>query len=195
MSLQPVPTCAGSRPGFARSCFLSEGNNGKRTMRKLTHWMGTPRAAGFIAGSWCWAAATLALHRRAPAAPPGAELLHWLGGANLGPELFPIAVATLVVLVHGILIREAEGGGCREWIDAAWSLAVVAAGIGAWTWALRYEPFADPLSASRRLAALAGLGAMLVALGMTVAAAALAPRVAAPARQERAFRPSYEAFG
>ncbi len=163
-------------------------------MQQLPHWMGTPRAAGFVAGSWCWAAASLALHGRAPAAPPGAELLHWLGGAGLGPALLPIAVATLVVLVHAVLIREAEAGCCREWTDAAWSLAAVAAGIGGWTWALRYEPFADPLSVSRRLAALAGLGAMLIGTGMTMAAAAMPARGAEAARRDRSARPSHEAL-
>ncbi|MGH7628534.1 MAG: hypothetical protein ACREOF_03955 [Gemmatimonadales bacterium] len=157
--------------------------------------MGTPRAAGFVAGSWCWAAATLAINWSAPAAPWGSELLGWLASDGLSAEMLPIAVAVLVGLVHASLVRQAEDGCCRAWIDAACSLAAVAAGIGAWTWALRYEPFADPLSASRRLAALAGMGAMLVGTGMTVAAAAMAPRAAAPARRERAFRPSYEAFG
>jgi hypothetical protein len=157
--------------------------------------MGTPRAAGFVAGSWCWAAATLAINGRAPSAPWGSELVSWLASADVSADLLPIAVAGLVVLVHARLIRQAEDGCCRAWTDAAWSLALVAAGIGAWTWALRYEPFADPLSASRRLAALAGMGAMLVGSAMAVAAAAMTPRAPKPARPARALRPSYEAFG
>jgi len=164
-------------------------------MDGATHWMGTPRAAGFVAGSWCWAAATLAINGRAPAAPWGSELLSWLAGTDASADILPIALAVLVVLVHAMLIRQAEDGSCRAWTDAAWSLASVAAGIGAWTWAVRYEPFADPLAVSRRCAAVAGLGAMLVGSGLTVAAAAMAPPAPTPARPARALRPSYEAFG
>jgi hypothetical protein len=164
-------------------------------MDSLTHWMGTPRAAGFIAGGWSWAAASLALHGASPSGPVGTELLHWLASDGLGPELVPLAVAALVVVVHAGLIRQAEGGCCREWIDAAWSLALVAAGIGAWTWALHHEPFADPFSASRRLAAVVGLGALLVGSAMTLAAAATQPAGAEPAREPRPLRRSYEAIG
>ena len=164
-------------------------------IHKLTPWMGTPRAVGFVAGSWSWAAASLALHGASPSAPVGTELLRWLGGDGLGPELVPVAVAALVVLVHAMLIMQAEGQCCRDWIDAAWSLGLVAAGIAAWTWALHYAPFADPLSGSRRLAAVAGLGGLLMGSAMTLAAAAAARRDAEPARPERALRRSYEAIG
>jgi hypothetical protein len=163
-------------------------------MQTLTHWMGTPRAAGFVAGSWSWAAASLALHGASPSSPIGTELLRWLAGEGLGPELMPVAVAALVVLLHTMLIRHAEGDCCREWIDAAWSLGLVAGGIGAWTWALHYTPFADPFSPSRRLAAVAGLGALLVGSAMTLAAAAADRRDAEPARPARALRRSYEAI-
>jgi hypothetical protein len=162
----------------------------------LTHWMGTPRAAGLVAGSWCWATASLALHGASPSAPVGTELLHWLASDGRGPELVPVAVAVLVVLLHAMLIREAKGACCREWIDAAWSLVLVAAGVGAWTWALHYEPFADPFSPARRLAAIAGLGALLVGSAMTLAAAAAAElRSTEAARPARALRRSYEAIG
>ncbi len=140
-------------------------------MRQPTHWMGTPRTAGLLAGTWCSAALILAMHSDATAAPLGTGLLRWLASAGAGPELLPIAVAGLVVLVHGMLIRDAAGNRSHLWADAALSLALVAAGICLWTWSLHYEPFADPFSPSRRLAALAGLGAMLVGAGITVAAA------------------------
>ncbi len=164
-------------------------------MHGPNHWMGSPRAAGFVAGSWCWAAATLAMHRARPAAPWGADLLQWLGSDGAGPAFLPIAVAVLVALVHAVVIRQAEGRCCREWTDAAWSLVTVAVGIGAWTWALRYEPFADPLSVSRRLAALAGLGAMLVGTGMALGTALEADRRHRTPRAARELRRSYEAIG
>jgi hypothetical protein len=102
----------------------------------------------------------------------------------------PLAIAALVVVVHGMLIRDAPRECCREWVDAAWSLGLVAAGIVAWSWALHYEPFSDPFSASRRMAALVGLGMMLVGAGMTIAAAVATerePDAAAPqpARRSR----------
>jgi drug/metabolite transporter (DMT)-like permease len=112
--------------------------------------------------------------------------------------MVPLAVAALVFLVHAMLIREGTGECCREWIDAAWSLGLIAAGIAAWTWALHHEPFADPFSTSRRLAALAGLGALLVGVAMTLAAAA-ERRVTQPLGEEpravRGLRRSYEAIG
>ena len=145
-------------------------------MREPGSWMGTPRAAGFMGGIWCWAAAALALHHAAPSAPLGAALLRWLAGSGPAPELIPLAIAALVVTVHAVLIREAGAPCCREWLDAAWSVGAVAAGIAAWSWALHYEPFSDPVSGTRRLAALAGLAAMLVGTGITLATAAAAER-------------------
>jgi hypothetical protein len=169
-------------------------------MERVGHWMGTPRAAGVVAGSWCWAAASLAFHAASPSVPAGTELVRWLASDGPGPGIVPLAVAALVFLVHAMLIREAAGHCCGEWIDAAWSIGLVAAGIAAWTWALHHEPFADPFSTSRRLAALAGLGALLVGIAMTLtAAAAVDRRVAEPlgegARAVRGFRRSYEAIG
>jgi hypothetical protein len=164
-------------------------------MQSLTHWMGTPRAAGFVAGTWSWAAASLALHGAAPSAPVGSELLRWLAGSGFGPEVMPVAIAALVVLVHALLIRQGEGPCCREWIDAAWSLGLIAAGVALWTWALHYEPFADPFSPSRRLAAVAGLGALMVGAAMTLAAAAAERRDLPTVTPARALRRSYEAIG
>jgi hypothetical protein len=166
-------------------------------MERVGHWMGTPRAAGVVAGSWCWAAASLAFHAASPSVPAGTELVRWLASDGPGPGIVPLAVAALVSLVHAMLIREAAGD-C--WIDAAWSIGLVAAGIAAWTWALHHEAFADPFSTSRRLAALAGLGALLVSVAMILAAAAAVERrVAEPlgegARAVRGFRRSYEAIG
>jgi hypothetical protein len=157
--------------------------------------MGSPRAAGFVGGSWCWAAASLGLHNAAPSSPLGTELLRWLGRDGLAPEVMPLAIAALVVVVHGMLIRDAQGECCREWIDAAWSLGLVAVGVVAWSWALHYEPFSDPFSASRRLAALGGLGTMLVGAGMTIAAAVATERERGAAAALRPIRRSWEAIG
>ena len=158
-------------------------------------WMGSPRAAGFVGGTWCWAAASLGLHNAAPSSPLGSELLRWLAREGVAPEVMPLAIAALVVIVHGVLIREARGECCREWVDAAWSLGLVAAGIVAWSWALRYEPFSDPFSTSRRLLALGGLGTMLVGAGLTIAAAVAGDRERVAARDSRAIRRSWDAIG
>jgi hypothetical protein len=162
-------------------------------MEDLAHWMGTPRAAGFVAGGWCCAAAALAINGRSPGVPWGTELVQWLASDGLGPALFPIAIAAMVALVHAMLIRQGEGHCCGEWVDAAWSLGVVALGIGAWTWAVRYEPFADPTSAPRRLAALAGLGALLVGAAMTIAAALATDASGLVRRRRAATIPPHEA--
>ena len=167
-------------------------------MDQLSHWMGTPKAAGLVAGSWCCAVASLALHTQNPEAAWGAGLVQWLASDGIGPGMLPITIAAIVIAIHSALIRDAGNRCCREWIDAAWSLGLVAAGMLAWTWALRYEPFTDRLSASRRLAALAGFGALLIAAAMTIAAAIAAERsrehrVNLPA--QRPLRRSYEVIG
>jgi hypothetical protein len=160
-----------------------------------THWMGTPRAAGFVAGGWCWAAATLALQEASPTRPVGTELVRWLGSAGFGPEFVPLAIAVLAVLLHAIRIRQAEGACCREWIDAAWSLGLIAGGIAAWSWAVRYEPFADPFAATRCFAAVVGLGAIVCGSALTVSVVAADERAALLARAHRPLRRSYEAIG
>jgi hypothetical protein len=164
-------------------------------MNMYAGWMGSPKAAGFVGGTWCWAAASLALHNAAPASPLGAELLRWLARDGVAPGIMPLAIASLVVVVHAIRIREAQGQCCREWTDAAWSLGLVAVGILAWSWALHYEPFSDPYSGSRRLAAVAGFGSMLVGAGMTIAAAVASERKRAVVVAPRPVRPSWEAMG
>jgi hypothetical protein len=167
-------------------------------MDELSHWMGTPKAAGLVAGSWCCAVASFALHVQHPDAVWGTGLVQWLASDGIGPGMLPITIAALVTAIHAMLIREAGSRCCREWIDAAWSLGLVAAGMLAWTWALRYEPFSDPLSASRRLAALAGFGALLIAAAMTIAAAIAAERRQRSVKHPAARRPlrrSYEAIG
>ncbi|HET8623264.1 MAG TPA: hypothetical protein VFM14_06855 [Gemmatimonadales bacterium] len=164
-------------------------------MQEWVSWMGTPRAAGFVAGSWCCAAAALVANTQSPGAPWGADLLRWLASDGVGPGMLPITIAAIVALIHAMLIREARGRCCQEWIDAAWSLGLVAAGMAAWTWALHYEPFADPFSASRRLAALAGLGALLVGAGMTISVAIATERKTERPVERRQFRRSYQAIG
>jgi len=163
-------------------------------MAGVTHWIGTPRAAGFVAGGWCWAAAALALEGTAPAEPWGTELLRWLANAGLGPELLPITVGILAVLLHAARIRQGEGACCREWADAAWSLGLIAAGIAAWTWAIHYVPFADPLSTARRLAAVGGLGAIIFGSTLSVMVTISDRRGNEPARPHHALRRSYEAI-
>jgi hypothetical protein len=164
-------------------------------MMRSEGWIGTPRAAGFVGGTWCWAAASLALHSAAPSAPLGAELLRWLARDGAAPEMLPLAIASLVIVVHAMRIREARGQCCHQWLDAAGSLGLVAAGIVAWSWALHYEPFSDPYSVARRLAALAGLGAMLVGAGITIAAAVASERAQPLAAAPRPERHSWEAIG
>ena len=164
-------------------------------MQATSTWMGSPRATGVIGGTWCWAAAALGLQNMAPSGPLGAELVRWLARDSLAPQLMPLAIAALVVAVHAMVIREAHWRCCREWIDAAWSVGLVAAGIVAWSWALHYEPFSDPLSAPRRLAALAGLGAMLVGAGTTLTAAIAAERTRLSVAEPRPLRRSWEAIG
>jgi len=164
-------------------------------MHRTAAWLGSPKTAGFVGGAWCWAAACLALHNAAPASPLGAELLRWLARDGIQPSIMPLGIAALVVVVHGMRIREAEGQCCREWIDAAWSLGLVAAGIVGWSWALHYEPFSDPFSASRRLAGVMGFGAMLIGAGMTIAAAVASERERQLATTPRRVRPSWEAIG
>jgi hypothetical protein len=164
-------------------------------MHMSAGWMGSPKAAGFVGGTWCWAAASLALHNAAPASPLGAELLRWLARDGMEPSIMPLAIASLVVVVHAIRIREAHGQCCREWIDAAWSLGLVAVGIVAWSWALHYEPFSDPYSGSRQLAGVAGFGSMLVGAGMTIAAAVASEWEREVAATTRPVRRSWEAIG
>jgi hypothetical protein len=161
---------------------------------QLSHWMGTPRAAGFVAGSWCCAALALAVQGHSSDALWGAALLRWLASDGVGPGALPLAIAGAVAAFHAIRIREAQGTCCREWVDAAWSLGLIAAGMAAWTWALRYEPFADPVSASRRLAALAGLGALLTGCAVTLAVAIAGRSDHEAPRAPRVLRRSYEAI-
>jgi hypothetical protein len=162
--------------------------------------MGTPKVAGLVAGSWCCALASLALHAQNPDAAWGAGLVQWLASDGIGPGMLPLTIAAIVTAMHSVLIRDAGSRCCREWIDAAWSLGLVAAGMLAWTWALRYEPFSDPLDAGRRVAALAGFGALLIAAAMTIAAAIAAERgrkhrIDNPTATPRPLRRSYEPIG
>src|SRR5687768_5933692 len=164
-------------------------------MQRGTHWLGTPRAAGFVAGAWSWAAVSLALHGVSPSRRAGVELLGLLASDGLAPGLAPVGVAVLAVLLHAAVIRRADAACCRAWTDAALSLGLIAAGIAAWGWAVHYEPFADPFSPSRQLAALAGLGAILVGVALTVTAAIVDRRGRDPTVAPRTFRRSYEAIG
>ncbi|HET7600346.1 MAG TPA: hypothetical protein VFK09_08630 [Gemmatimonadales bacterium] len=136
-----------------------------RTRRERTRrgWV-----AGIGAGTAAWLALVVSL-RAGTGESPSEGLLKLLSTDSGLITWAPLVLVGAVAAAHASVCRR-SGAERAPWHHAAWSVGCLALGLLAWTWAIHYAPFTNPLAGGRRVAALGGLAAFSLGIAVPLVA-------------------------